>query len=251
VAVERAFDGDAKQFVVQVRDVFAKAAPDIREVNELAAVFAEDRAAALVRGIDEDQRRSVQRIIKRAIEQGWTDQQVGQKIARVVGLHERYEIAVHNYEMGLRAKGLPGGRARQMADRYAKRLRHQRADGIAKYEIQKALNDAQRVLWEQQKEAGELPGWVTRRLVVHKDERLCPICRPLNGRRAAIGKGGGYDVPQLGRKEGPPFHPNCRCYEAVEAEVVEKGVDVPATQHVTSLDDTFKCRELLERRRTL
>lgn len=52
------------------------------------------------------------------------------------------------------------------------------------------------------------------------DERVCPICLPLEGERKKIGDvySGGYD--------GPPAHVSCRCYEE---EVVSDNWVVPDT----------------------
>ena len=84
---------------------------------------------------------------------------------------------------------------------------------------QKALLDAQRLIWTQQQEDVDLSRYAVRVIRLHKDERLCKVCRPLNGRRLSLRAGAGIEVRGV-TYPGPPFHPACRCYEEVVDEVV-------------------------------
>jgi hypothetical protein len=137
-----------------------------------------------------------------------------------VGLDARYADAVERFRAQQIAAGVPKGRVEAASKKYARRLRAQRAQTIARYEVAKVLADAQRVLWGQQQIDGEVSRYAVRVMRLHKDERLCKVCRPLNGKRASLAADGGYDVQGIGHMVGPPFHPQCRCYE----ELVDEGV---------------------------
>ena len=145
----------------------------------------------------------------------------------------RYADAVENFRAGRIAAGVPKGRARAMARAYAKRLRAHRAETIAQSEVQQALMDAQRVIWARQQEAGDLSRYAVRVTHTHKDERLCPVCRPEGGRRRSL---------KAGTKGGPPFHPRCRCWEEIEDQGIVKTDPAlwgpaPVAKHLSGLHD--------------
>ena len=50
------------------------------------------------------------------------------------------------------------------------------------------------------------------RWLTSEDERVCPICAPLDHK---LKKDGGWDT-KFGKIENPPGHPNCRCTTVVE-----------------------------------
>lgn len=50
------------------------------------------------------------------------------------------------------------------------------------------------------------------RWLTSEDERVCPICYPLDGK---LKKDGGW-MSKGGQISGPPAHPNCRCQTVVE-----------------------------------
>jgi hypothetical protein len=174
----------------------------------------------MVVGITEGQQQAVARMVARAVDQGWTDDALARRLQTIVGLDPMYEQAVHNYREGRVAAGDTTGKADRLAQQYADRLRSARALRIARTEVQQALNDGQRVIWQDMKDSGEVSPHAVRQWVLHKDERLCKVCRPMNGKRSAVGKDGGYNVPLVGHVVGPPIHPNCRCSETL----VDEGV---------------------------
>ena len=183
--------------------------PDLAEVNDEAAELARQHAAALIVGLSRTNERMVREYVARALDEGWSDATLQRRIAEKVGLDPRSARAVDNYRKGLKDAGHPPGRVDRMADAYAKRLRKHRAKVIAQSETQTALMEAQRAIWKRQQEAGDVSPWAVRVTRIHKDERLCPVCRRQNGQRRSL------KDPQ----GGPPFHPQCRCYE----DLVDEG----------------------------
>ena len=59
------------------------------------------------------------------------------------------------------------------------------------------------------------------RWVTEQDSKVCPLCRPLNGKvpdlwglvlENALAPGGDRAIASIVANGGPPAHPNCRCY---------------------------------------
>lgn len=174
-------------------------------------------AGDLVTGITSDQKRALRRLTARAIQQGWSEEELADRIKAAIGLDERGVNAVENFRAGLVAGGTPKGIARQRANDYAKRLRAARAALIARTELARLTAEAKRLMWAEWKRDGRIDQYAVRVWHTHKDERMCPVCKPMNGQRAAIGK------PYAKGMAGPPVHPNCRCHETLERGPVVLG----------------------------
>lgn len=83
-----------------------------------------------------------------------------------------------------------------------------RARLIARTEVMTAANEGQRQAWDQAVDAGLLTGREQQVWIVTPDDKLCPICEPLDGKTAPLG--GEFETSE-GNIDGPPAHPNCRC----------------------------------------
>jgi SPP1 gp7 family putative phage head morphogenesis protein len=100
---------------------------------------------------------------------------------------------------------------------------------VAETETRTALNQAQNDLWREMQQAGKISNRAVRVFRTHKDERTCPICRPLNGRRSSIGD----------NTNTPPVHPNCRCKQVlVDLGVVTKAHLVDEHHFQIEIGDT-------------
>jgi SPP1 gp7 family putative phage head morphogenesis protein len=93
---------------------------------------------------------------------------------------------------------------------YAERLLRKRAIAIARTETVTASNEGQRQLWLQAQAAGELEPTALKEWIVTDDDRLCPICAPLEGDVAPINE----PYPRSGLM-GPPAHIQCRCGQGI------------------------------------
>lgn len=98
----------------------------------------------------------------------------------------------------------------------------QRAERIAATEVTRAFAEGNRTAYQ---ESGVVVSWEWR---TARDERVCPICGPLNEKQLGLDTSNdwrGYlpdEILQLAKKpiNGPPAHPNCRCWAVpVIAEV--------------------------------
>lgn len=198
-----------------LRATVRKALPDafLVEVAEEAEALIRQQAGDLIADLTQTKRRTVKRLVAQALEQGWSDATLQKRLKAVVGLDTKRAVAVQKYRAGLVAGGTSPGKAERMADAYARRLLRDRLALIADSEMRTALRNAQRVVWRRMQERGDLSPYAVRVTRVHKDERLCPVCRPQNGRRRSL---------QRDLKDGPPFHPRCRCDEVIVDEGVLK-----------------------------
>jgi SPP1 gp7 family putative phage head morphogenesis protein len=79
-----------------------------------------------------------------------------------------------------------------------------------------AVTEATRIFTEGQRQAEADNEFTTMfRVSTSRDERVCPICGPLDGQTREKGTYT-YQHPELGPIAGPPFHVNCRCGETPE-----------------------------------
>lgn len=83
-----------------------------------------------------------------------------------------------------------------------------RAETIARTETMRASNQGQLEAWDQATEKGLLTGSESLEWITTPDDRLCPICEPLDGQTAP--RGGTFEVDG-DRITAPPAHPRCRC----------------------------------------
>lgn len=83
-----------------------------------------------------------------------------------------------------------------------------RAETIARTEAMEAANRGQQELWSQAVDAGLLTGQEEQEWIVANDDRLCPICEPMDGVRVGLDESFDVDGEEM---DGPPAHPNCRC----------------------------------------
>lgn len=173
--------------------------------NPEAIRWAKDRAGELVTQVTEQSRAAVRKIIARAVEGKLTPREAARMIRNVVGLTELQADAVLNLQVRLLSQGKLAEAVQKAGDRYAARLLRYRAETIARTETVAAANEGQLQLWRQAQANGLLKANARRQWITTPDERLCPVCRPLNGKTAPL------DGPFPGGFMNPPAHPNCRC----------------------------------------
>lgn len=189
---------------------------DLYDVNDIAADLIRQRAADLVVDLSRERQEVVRSVLAQAVKRGWSDTTIRHRLATVVGLDPRRAQAVERFRQARLDAGVPPSRAERLTQEYAKRQVIHRANLIADHEIRSALMLARRLVWQDMQARGDFSPWAVRVTRVHKDERLCPICRPQNGVRRSLNR----DLIA-----GPPFHPRCRCDEEVVDQGIEKRED--------------------------
>lgn len=142
---------------------------DVTEPN--AVKWIKDHAAEAVKDIDEATREQIREVVEEAFTDQFDVDDLADEIADIIGDEAR-------------------------------------ADVIARTEVMRASNQGQLEAWEQATDAGLLTGDETKEWITTPDDRLCPVCEPLDGVNVAMNEDFDVDGEKV---EGPPAHPNCRC----------------------------------------
>ncbi len=167
-----------------------------------------------VTAMTDETRGAVRDALQRAILNGTPPREVARQIRDLVGLNRRQVAAVQRFRARLEREGRDPAQVNRMTARYARQQLTLRAESIARTETFRVLNEAKRLQWERLVREGVIRSadWL-RVWVTAKDERVCPICRPLNRVTAVIGAPYRHADDVF---DGPPAHPRCRCVEVLE-----------------------------------
>ena len=91
---------------------------------------------------------------------------------------------------------------------YIQRSFTQRTRKLAEQEEHNIDEQAKQFAWMWLQDKGKLSGQAQKMWITAKDEKVCPVCGPLHGKKVGINQ-------QFRTKEGdfwsPGLHPNCRC----------------------------------------
>lgn len=180
--------------------------------NPLAVRVIEERGAALVTEITDQSRRAIQRLVTQSFQQGIEPQELARRIVQHIGLTPQYSQAVENFRLR-QLETVAEGLANQRADAYADRLLRHRATVIARTEVIGAANASQQALWQQSAQEGLIRPDAKRVWIVTPDDRLCPICAPMEGQEVGLSEP--FQSADVGSVMNPPAHPQCRCAEGL------------------------------------
>ena len=187
-----------------------------RVTNPAAQRWAETQAGGLIRQVTADQRQSIRRVIVQAFTENLTTRQVAIRLTEQIGLQSRQAAALERFRADLVEKGLRTDRVSVLTRRARDRMIRRRARSIARTEVLRASNMGQQLLWEAAVDAGEWRAQDVRRVfIVTPDDRLCPICAPLDG--MMVGLADEFVSPTNGASAlVPPLHPQCRCAVGID-----------------------------------
>jgi SPP1 gp7 family putative phage head morphogenesis protein len=181
-------------------------------VSPHAIQAARDHAAKLVVEVTNETRRAIRDVVARSYVEGIPPRDAARLIRPLVGLTRRQALAVmRRYEEDVK-RGVGRAAALARSQRYGERLLRRRALTIARTETIAAASRGQLTAWQQARARGKLSPTARKLWLVTPDDRLCPRCRAMEGRTAAI------DAPfvgPFGQALAPPLHPNCRCAVAL------------------------------------
>lgn len=140
--------------------------------NPKAQEWIRDHAAETVSGVSRTTRQAIRDLVDAAFEEQFDVEDLADEISATVGIDPA------------------------------------RAETIARTETIRASNQGQQLAWDQAVEEGLLTGDEKQTWIVTPDDRLCPICEPLDGQTVALGAQFAVDGDFI---DSPPAHPNCRC----------------------------------------
>jgi len=160
-------------------------------------------------------RAGVKQAIGDMIQGGLSPGQAQIQIAENVGLTSRQTKQVANFRRRITAQRLPPGargtaRIQGLIQRdvtnFSNRLASNRARQIAQTEMQRALQQGEKVFWRQAAAQGDVDlEKVTKTWFTVNDDDVCPICEPLHGETVPFNQ-------DFGEFSEPPAHVMCRCF---------------------------------------
>jgi hypothetical protein len=139
--------------------------------NPAAVDWIKQHAAETIDGIDKDTRAQIRDLVEEAFTEQFDVNDLADEIADVIGDDAR-------------------------------------ADVIARTETMRASNEGQLQAWDQATDAGLLTGDEFKEWITTPDDRLCPVCEPMDGVKVGLDENFDVDGDKI---DGPPAHPNCRC----------------------------------------
>lgn len=146
-------------------------------------------AATLISAISADTVQAVREILEAGYAAGIGPDAMAKQIQAVVGLLPAHAAAVRRYTQTLVDAGVDPDRISELSDLYTDRLRLWRANMIARTETMQAAHRGQMEGWMQAADQRLLDvdrAWLE--WVVTDDDRLCPLCAPLDGARVRFGE---------------------------------------------------------------
>ena len=178
--------------------------------NSYAQAWAAQNGARFVRDLTIETREAVRTFIEGALGQGIPPRRLAQQLREVVGLTTQQMGTLNRQRDRWIADGLSVDAVqRRIEFAYAKALR-QRIETIVRTEALRASNAGQVDAWREARGDGLLDASLVKEWIVTPDDRLCPLCEPLDGEQVAI------DAQFPGGVTEPPLHPNCRCAVGLE-----------------------------------
>ena len=182
-------------------------------MQENVVKWTNDRAAAFVTNVTQDQVKAMREVIKRATQlHDMNVDELCRAIRPMVCLDWRQAIANENYYLKMIENGVKPKVALDKSIRYSARQNRHRAYRIARTELSFAYG--QGVYYgTKQAQAQGLLGKVEKVWCTADDERCCPTCSALDG--VAVGIDDDFDFKtkliEPGIKRSNPAHPHCRC----------------------------------------
>jgi hypothetical protein len=186
--------------------------------NPLAFDYIQRYTSETISGIDAEIQKGIRAIVSQAFRTGAHPFEQARQIRELIGLSERDAKAVQNFRLRTEKmaeqtrvagvtprRGLTADRVDRIVRKYADKLLSNSAVTIARTATIDAANEAQRQLWSQAKRNGLLTGTWERVWIITPDDKLCPLCATMRGKRAPI------DGRFGNGKLGPTLHPRCRC----------------------------------------
>lgn len=184
-----------------------------------------DRAAQFVTEVSYTQIEGIRAVVQRAaVLENMSVDELARAIRPMVGLTHPQAVANLRYYTNLVNNGVSEKKAQDLSLRYAARQHRYRGYNIARTELAFAYNQGAYLGTQQAQERGYM-GETVKIWCTADDERVCPICGALEGKRVAMDE----DFPGINpRISGetihrvPPAHPSCRCaviYKEIEPPI--------------------------------
>lgn len=205
--------------------------PLVEPIADFVDDWAQTHVATLVTEVEVSTQKAIQGVIRRSFTEGMAPREAARPIRQILtarqtsdhmlnvsGLTRRQAAAVDRYLDGLLEEGVSRTQAVRRAARYSSRLLNYRSMNIARTEILRAANAGHQASYTQALREGLLDRRIHKKLwVTGGDDRVCPICSPMDGRVVEIestfevGFPNSQGIQSVQLQQHPPAHPQCRC----------------------------------------
>ena len=168
---------------------YATIETSLQRMSELALEWITRQSVYLVTGITADARTSLRTLLEAGYRGGLGARWTARQMRSVVGLLPQHTAAVARYATDLRERGFPPNVITRNVTTYARRLLTYRTENIARTETITASTAGQLAGWQANIASGILQAhrtWIE--WMVTEDDRLCPLCAPMDGQRVRVGE---------------------------------------------------------------
>ena len=173
--------------------------------------WAANHAAEFVTNVSTTQIEGIRAVVQRAaVLEDMSVDELARLIRPMIGLTKQHSGAVMKYYEKLREKGVTPKRAKDMALRDAARRHRSRAYDIARTELATAYNTGAHEATKAAQAKGYL-GEMDKIWCAADDERMCPYCGKMDGKRIAMDEEFEGISSSWSTRIHPPAHPGCRC----------------------------------------
>lgn len=149
--------------------------------------------------------------------------QAAQRVSDAYGVTQRPMNTLVNVWTGQDAKVLSDQTLPSPKEERAKMIINaqnaQRARTIGEHEAFAARTQGKQVVWMYGVEHGIIPTTAVRRWVTAADEKVCPVCGPMDGKESPVSEK--FDT-KAGKLWTPPMHVNCRCDLLLDVDPIDE-----------------------------
>jgi SPP1 gp7 family putative phage head morphogenesis protein len=212
--IEAITSGLAEELNAGVSTGGSLAAKELKKVAVLdltrprVAKWVAEHSTELITNIGKNSREAIKHVLGEGINRGRHPLRMAKDLKRSLGLNDRLAKAVMNRRLSLEKADMPLTKVDKIVKKYSEKLLKYRAELIARTESMTAINQGRLDLWKQLEEDEAFPDPMEQEWLTSADERVCPICGPMNGQRRAIGES--FEGSE-GSVDAPPIHAQCRC----------------------------------------
>lgn len=182
-------------------------APDM--LRDSVQQWAREHSGALITNITETSRDAIRFAISDALSSDASVRRIANRIQNLIGLTAPQSKVLENSRQAMEAAGIKKSSIDKTIKRRARQMKVYRARVIARTEAFTATSMGQQLYWSQLVEDGTIEPSAKRKWSTSEDERVCPVCRPMDGQIRGLTEPfvtGGGDLILTS-----PAHPVCRC----------------------------------------
>jgi hypothetical protein len=147
-----------------------------------------NESSRLIVGVSTESMLSIRQLLSAGYQAGTGVRPTARQIRAVVGILPSHAAAVTRYGLQLEALGFPQDKIDSYVETYTRRLLAYRADNIARTEAMTAAHVGQLEAWKHLVEQNLIDprrSWME--WMTATDDRVCPLCAPMDGKRVRIG----------------------------------------------------------------